>query len=310
MSEYNNKEIKKLLDSIFELDRSMLQLYKNLAKLEIENNKNTKEYKETIEFILMIREITEKKYKLLQEFKPEEFNKGSKKFLSSKDIYITNPTTLEQLIETDDNTIIYDKMIHKVSDIISEYYIDSLKEADEDNDLVFQEERKMLRINNLISKTLALNIINNLNSVIAKTEDKNTKEELIRIKYNYAFYYEDIFLLLIKRNFQVSEEDLKYSPNFIRYNYSTPEFYRKEKNRICMAFIDFESKSNDVAKYPRSKRKNIELIKKILIKSGIDFIDNPLYLERIKYEFLNDFELFKDDKITKEKQIQQTKITY
>lgn len=294
MEKYKIKEVKTILEEIYELDRSMLTIYKELINLDLSNQKNSNQYKENISYIQMIRELTEKKYKKLSEYSYIEIADITKIFLLEKDRFQLENSVLGQITETDDEAIIYTKMIHKFSEIISYLNLEDYLYSEKYNDEEYNFQRRELYTNNLIIKQLSANIMFNIDKVISKTTDQETISSLTRYKYIFAYYSEDIFNLAIKRNFTIQEEDINVTDNLIRFNYSIPELYRNDKNKICMNFIN-NQRSTDIPNRLNKKEKDIKyLTKRILIKSGVDFIDNPKYLAKIKYEIFDAYELTKD----------------
>ena len=298
MNKYKIKEVKTILEEIYELDRSMLLLYKDLINLELAGKKDSVEYKENTGYIQMIRELTEKKYQKLHEYSYIEITEITKIYLLEKDRFKFENNVLSQITEKDDESIVYNKMIHKFSDIISHLSLEDFFYSEDYNDEEYYKQRRELYTNNMIVKQLSSNIMLTLDKVISKTTNKETIKELTRYKYIFAYYSEDIFELAIKKNFTFQQEDINITDNLIKFNYSMPELFRNDKNKTCMNYINSQ-REVDIPDKLNEKEKAIKyLVKRILIKSGVDFIDNPRYLDKIKYEIIDAYELTKENEKT------------
>ena len=298
MNKYKIKEVKTILEEIYELDRSMLLLYKDLINLELAGKKDSVEYKENTGYIQMIRELTEKKYQKLHEYSYMEITEITKIYLLEKDRFKFENNVLSQITEKDDESIVYNKMIHKFSDIISHLSLEDFFYSEDYNDEEYYKQRRELYTNNMIVKQLSSNIMLTLDKVISKTTNKETIKELTRYKYIFAYYSEDIFELAIKKNFTFQQEDINITDNLIKFNYSMPELFRNDKNKTCMNYINSQ-REVDIPDKLNEKEKAIKyLVKRILIKSGVDFIDNPRYLDKIKYEIIDAYELTKENEKT------------
>lgn len=179
-----NEDIE-ILNKLFEIAKKILKIYNNLIDLELNNKKNTDEYKKQLDILDICLGVEENLYKKIDLEKIDDYIE-----YSDYENLFTNITDYDLLVDDIDNLLIYKRVYNKLNKIKNNKLINDYQDEKNKNDYPPFDLVKILEsyINNDIFKSLILLIDNSLNDNI----NKKYINRLIKSKYLISFLNTDI----------------------------------------------------------------------------------------------------------------------
>lgn len=220
--------------NLMKLTMSINELYTKLYKLEINNKKDTEEYKKEVELLKILLDEETKTYK--------EYNLTQAKsmewigYLISKKSSNIIKTDIETIMNQDYNSRIVNRIINKLYSNIEVSRIDniifsSIKEEIKNDELDIPDEfiTNSITSSLKIRKSFECDIFNLYLSFLSeKIKDgnfKSIKNQLIDSKYNFSFINKNIEDSMISKNFELDNTFYIGSKMTAELYRITPELY-------------------------------------------------------------------------------------
>ena len=255
------KQDKELIHNMFAISKKILKLTNHLFELEINNQKNTQEYKKYQEYLTICEEIEASYYQKINITKIEEY------------IYYSDIADLFSVFSD------YDLIINDFSDLyFTKRVFNKLNQLKSSYLIKLSQEKSYYQINSIAEKLLLKQIIDeeikNLFAFLTKQEtnkDKNNsiKDNLINISYIIYFLNPN----LIKQE----QKNIFYGtlPAFL----NTFEISKKDYNFLLYIFFQ---------RYIKSAINNIIKIEDLESKDIFQILRSTLFLNLIKAFLLVD----------------------
>ena len=251
----NNNE-KKVLNKLYNITKSIKDLYFKLITLELNGKKNSEEYKKILDYLSMTRELEEKHM-----YEIDDCNKYLSYF--EKNMYGVN-----EMNAITEGNYLYLKEFRIIGKL-----------------LIYRDENNKNEaiLNEAILKDVILMFIKNLDKCIKKTTNNFLKEKLIYTIYSLIYSNKNIETDLLYYNFNFELNNISKS-NYIAYLLNIDN---KKYNKKFMSYIlDF---TNNAMKYITKNTYNFDeenqiilFLKENIIKSCKDLCSNEKELERQK----------------------------
>ena len=251
----NNNE-KKVLNKLYNITKSIKDLYFKLITLELNGKKNSEEYKKILDYLSMTRELEEK---YMNEI--DDCNKYLSYF--EKNMYGVN-----EMNAITEGNYLYLKEFRIIGKL-----------------LIYRDENNKNEaiLNEAILKDVILMFIKNLDKCIKETTNKFLKEKLIYTIYSLIYSNKNIETDLLYYNFNFELDNISKS-NYIAYLLNVDN---KKYNKKFMCYIlNF---TNNAMKYITKNTYNFDdenqiilFLKENIIKSCKDLCSNEKELERQK----------------------------
>jgi hypothetical protein len=279
-------EIEKLIKITTFIDK----LYTKLYELEVNGQKKSNEYIETIECLNLNIGYENAYYEGLSEDKYEFYfeylynTKITNKYLSNQTSILKQDYT-DRIIRRILSTLhfkIHSNPKHLTQEL-PEYIKDVLAEMDEDtsNTMLEHSANASIQMTNAIDKDLFNMYLSILDEFINNKDYKMFNKYLINSKYNLSFINKEIEKTLVKNNFSISKE-IYVSATFVNeLNGLTPEVYEfltdlsifeivKEQLIEILEISDMDY--SDIYKATTS------ILRQCLMRAGISFLSDTKVL--------------------------------
>lgn len=199
----------KNINSLIKITKKIYSLYQRLYKLDIEDKKDTKEYKDIIEQISILKKEEKKLYDL-------DFSKYEEylSFISNELSSNVNAKTIENIINLDYNNLHFQRILITLFNKMMTHK-DAGKELIPEELKVIKELIKDVNIPKLFNKSIILQ--NSIKEDILHTflfffeekinykSNKYLKNKLLKIKYHTSFINQNIEKEMLRNNFSLTD---------------------------------------------------------------------------------------------------------
>lgn len=259
---------KDIIEKIIYIEISILEIYQKLNKLELDNKKESLEYKELLS---LQQEAIKIEDKYFNELDIESIAK-------TQNIYSTDPfkyaiKKLTKVTSNIEDNLLYNRIINYISYLsIEDYILDGSKNPPDVYDYIISE------LGSLEERSSYLTILNNY---IKNSNSKREKKLLLDEKYYELFKdkkLDDYLLLETKKNMRNYMFNIGYNKALVNkiYDMQIQEMLVNEITGMLQVITD---ESLKVGTY----YKNEQLISSIYLESILELLDNKDMFDRVYY---------------------------
>ncbi len=279
MKTTNNYQI---IDDIIQYDETMYELYLKLAELENNNQKNSKEYNETIELIIYVLQTENKKYNIIQNMNIEKILEIRRYIIQKYEIY-TKETTIDTIMDGDEKTYSFMRAYSYLNSILDrkDSEIDYFESGDDSIEIG-------MNIAEAVNQTVELLLIKNIEKLISKEKYIPLKEQLVREKYSAIFIDKTLENKILYYKFDLSKIEAIFSKNTLKFNNIDEDNYLLYLNETGKIYLKEELstllKINDEYYNEAQGLRDAKMVC-ALLQASFDMISENEYLETANYTY-------------------------